>query len=89
MAKKMEIHRTSDLRKEKGIMNDWIADGFVITILGDKVPCKIGYSEMISSEEVEADTLFFKDFIAESGNHYQAETIPVDRFWHEVYEEVI
>lgn len=72
--------RKGKLKEINGLV-DYIAEGELVDISGDRIPCSIGYNIYPSFEEDEddilrADFIFIeKSGITESGRHYEKRTI--------------
>ncbi len=74
----MEFTRTGKIKKAEGLV-DFLAEGY-IEREGEEIPCQIGYNTYMDAEDdirLEADYIFLKDGITESGTHYYAETIRI------------
>ena len=72
----IEFTAVGNIKNGEGLV-DLIQDGY-IKRRGEKIPCKLGYTYRGGSS-TEPTFIFIKKGITEKGNHYEAETIEVDR----------
>jgi hypothetical protein len=71
---------TGEKKKVRGEMVDYLADGYIERD-GEKIPCKVGFTEYYSAWDdrinVDPSHIFIKEGITENGTHYEAETIGI------------
>lgn len=73
----IEFTATSNLKNTEEGWLDHLQDGY-IKRNGEKIPCQLGYAYR-GGASTEPAVLFIKKGITAKGNHYESETIEVDR----------